>query len=138
MSTPNFANRRFRDLANEMLDDSDDVFAHEGPGFFEAAGNWCKQPDATLVTSLISIGDPHPMSLHMPVIDIDLPCAWVPSTNEHHGHLYINQVVTFDGLVEILEVLEKHGIVQSGYRAAAEARGYSAVRVPGLKKPAKA
>lgn len=82
-------------------------------------------------------GDLSAQSIHWPVIDIDHECAWVPSTAEGHGHLYINYPVSFDGLIEILSVLSKYGIVQDGYLHAAKVRGYSAVRLPGVKKPEK-
>lgn len=143
-----FGPRRFRNNPNETLGaDSDQQFAVE-------TGDFCQDDDpaATLVTSLTDIpdwmnmafgyddseggaGEPANQWLHWPVIDIDRECAWVPSTNPGHGHLYINYGVSFDGLIEILTVLTKHGVVQPGFLDAAKERGYSAVRVPGVKKP---
>lgn len=128
--------RLFRNNANESLGQNSDLeFAAE-------SGDWCEQddPSATLVTSKTTLVDPWavpgdaPVD-HWPVIDIDHECAWVPSTQTGHGHLYINKAVSFEGLIEILAVLTKHGIVQPGFLDAAFTRGYSAVRVPGLKKP---
>lgn len=87
---------------------------------------------ANLVTS--TIGTDPKTSLHYPVIDIDVPINIVPASRIGHSHLYINHPVTQEGLMEILHVLAKHGIVEEGYAGACEARGYSAVRLPWIKK----
>lgn len=140
-----FGPRRFRALPTELMEESDSIFGIDLDEFaagyvsYEPDGHWCEgdDPQATLVTSkLVPMTPPAwDLSMHWPVIDIDLPCAWVPSTNDGHGHLYINHPVTFEGLIEILTVLNKHGIVQDGYLHAAKIRGYSAVRLPGVRKP---
>lgn len=139
--------RLFRALPTELMEESDAIFSIDLAEFnlglvtYEPDGNWCEgdDPKATLVTSLTterSIWDNNEIQ-HWPVIDIDHECAWVPSTQTGHGHLYINKAVSFEGLIEILEVLNKHGIVQDGYLHAAKIRGYTAVRLPGIKKPEK-
>ncbi len=71
---------------------------------------------------------------HYPVIDLDIPCNLVPASKLGHSHLYINHPVSQAGLFEILEVLQKHGIVEEGYVGASKKRGYSAVRLPWVKK----
>lgn len=134
----NFGPRMFRSLNNDLMDgDSagsflDDEELDEGQTLPDP-GDWCNEAEATLVTSRIA--DPWGGDWHMPVIDIDLPCAWVPSTDPDHGHLFINKSMTREALMKLLTVMEEVGIVQAGYVRAARARGYSAVRMPGLKKP---
>lgn len=88
--------------------------------------------DATLVVSATSkdIKD----CTHYPVIDIDVPINIVPASRIGHTHLYINHPVSQEGLFEILHVLAKHGIVEEGYLLASKSRGYSAVRLPWIKK----
>lgn len=71
---------------------------------------------------------------HRLVIDLDSPHQYYPSTTEGHGHLYFDTELEWDAALEILEVLAKHGIVQEGYVKASRARGYSAVRLPWIKK----
>lgn len=71
---------------------------------------------------------------HYPLIDLDIPVNIVPSSRVGQTHLYINHPVTQEGLFEILDVLAKHGIVEPGYARAAKSRGYSAVRLPWVKK----
>lgn len=71
---------------------------------------------------------------HRLVIDLDSPHQYYPSTTEGHGHLYFDTELEWDACIEILEVLAKHGIVQEGYAKASRARGYSAVRLPWIKK----
>lgn len=135
-----FGPRRFRNNPNDTLGLCSDEFAPE-------TGDWCQDddPSATLVTSLTDIVDwinfdfdllmeNQKQRMHWPVIDIDHECAWVESS-PGKGHLYINYAVPFDGLIEILTVLAKHGLVEGGFLDAAKERGYSAVRVPGLGKP---
>jgi hypothetical protein len=95
--------------------------------------NWLEVCDdeCTLVASATGTEDTDP---HYPVIDLDVHCNLVPASRLGHSHLYINHPVPQEGLFEILDVLAKWGIVESGYAAATKARGYSAVRLPWVKK----
>lgn len=88
--------------------------------------------DANLVTSATS--KEVKTCTHYPVIDIDVPINIVPASRIGHTHLYINHPVSQEGLLEILQVLAKHGIVEEGYLQASKSRGYSAVRLPWIKK----
>lgn len=88
--------------------------------------------DATLVVSATSKDTTN--CTHYPVIDIDVPINIVPASRIGHTHLYINHPVSQQGLFEILQVLAKHGIVEEGYLQASSTRGYSAVRLPWIKK----
>jgi hypothetical protein len=85
-------------------------------------------------TLVVSATDLTLQGSHFPVIDLDVPVNLVPATTLGHTHLYINHPVSPEGLMEILEVLSKHGIVEEGYYQASKKRGFSAVRLPWVKK----
>ena len=72
--------------------------------------------------------------LHYPVLDLDIPAYLVPSSTPGHSHLYLNIEIDADTYFELLDVLSGAGILESGYVAASEARGYSSVRLPWVKK----
>jgi hypothetical protein len=84
-----------------------------------------------VVTSLTKSG------WHAPVLDIDIPCTYVPSTTEGHGHLYIDKELTLPQYIELMEVLVRLGIVERGFLISLEQRGFTAVRLPWIKKPSK-
>lgn len=74
---------------------------------------------------------------HKPVLDIDLPCKLIASTHAGHYHLYIDKAMTWEQYKKLLDVLNDCGIIQPGYRNASHARGFSAVRLPWIKKELK-
>lgn len=126
MSPLDFFGRRFRNATNEKLNDS------SSENFATEIGEWCEEgPAATLVTS--ATGDSG--DIHAPVLDIDLPCHWEPSTRPGHGHLYINRLMPWSNVVKLLDVLVEVGIVEPGFRDASVKRGYTSVRTPWTKKP---
>jgi hypothetical protein len=84
---------------------------------------------ATMVTSRLDWS-----GRHKPVIDIDLPCMLVPSTQPGHFHLYIDKEMTWDNFVAILEALERAGVVGKGFVTHTKRRGYATVRYPGVTK----
>ena len=71
---------------------------------------------------------------HKIVIDLDLHAQLIPSTTPDHFHLLIDKPLARDDYFEILDVLAKHGILETGYVNAAKQRGYTAVRLPWIKK----
>ncbi len=71
---------------------------------------------------------------HMPVIDVDVPMRIVPSTQEGHGHLYIDKVLSFTEYLHLLEAMVDVGLVEYGYLQGVRARGASYVRLPWVKK----
>jgi hypothetical protein len=73
-------------------------------------------------------------NMHLPVLDLDFSCVLVDSSTEGHYHLYINKEVEWDKYQKLLLCLAECGIIEEGYANASIARGYSAVRKPGLKK----
>lgn len=128
---PDFFGRLFRNNANDQLASSDMEFATE-------FGDWCSEgPSATLVTSVLAEPDDITNDApHAPVIDIDLPCHWEPSTAPGHGHLYINKAMPWSDVVKLLDVMVEIGVVQAGFRDASIRRRYTACRTPWTKKPA--
>lgn len=73
-------------------------------------------------------------STHKPVLDVDLPCALVPSTTPGHFHLYIDKEMPWNDYIQLLDILAWLGIVEPGYVNAAKSRGATFVRAPGVKK----
>lgn len=85
--------------------------------------------EAEIVSSEIENG------LHAPVLDIDFGAALIPSSTFGHYHLYLDQPMTWRTYKRLLKALAKAGVIEKGYARASIARGYSALRVPGLMKP---
>lgn len=86
--------------------------------------------DATAITSEVVGSD-----LHAPVFDFDYPCELVESTTPGHYHLYLNgPPITKEAYMEVLSVMAKHGLVQTGYANAAKDRGFATLRLPWVKK----
>lgn len=71
---------------------------------------------------------------HKPVIDIDVPISVIPSSTPGHSHLYINHFVSWDEYCNLLDALVECGIVEEGYARSSKARGYTAVRLPWVRK----
>lgn len=73
---------------------------------------------------------------HMVVLDIDHPTYLVRSSTPGHYHLYIDVPGGIDGPTyeDLLRVLERAGVVEPGYVSSAIERGWSAVRLPWIKK----
>lgn len=71
---------------------------------------------------------------HKVIIDLDLPAQLIPSTTPGHFHLYVDHIIPRDKYLNLLDALAEAGLVEPGYAAASRARGYSAVRLPWIKK----
>jgi hypothetical protein len=98
-------------------------------------GFYTKIPDeaadietAELISSLNSTG------MHRPLLDIDFPAVVIPSTTPGHGHLYIDKEMSWKDYKKLLNLFADLGIIEHGYRGASLARGYSALRLPWIKK----
>lgn len=100
--------------------------------------------NAAVVTSIVQDDDAavvglaahltHGRVTHRPVIDVDLPIKVIPSSTEGHFHLYVDKPMTWEHYRHLLEALVTVGLVDEGYVAAAERRGYTAVRLPWISK----
>jgi hypothetical protein len=98
--------------------------------------------DYNLITSMMYV-DGIPVNsdpkgdkiLHAPVIDLDVPCELVASTQPGHWHLYINKPMLWDDYCALLKSLVEAGIVEDGYYKASLKRGFSAIRPVSRLKP---
>lgn len=73
-------------------------------------------------------------SEHKPVLDIDVPMTLIPSSTKGHFHLYIDHPVSWDAYCKLLDALVECRIVEEDYAYASKNRGYTAVRLPWVKK----
>lgn len=110
-------------LRHAVLDDYDNL--HGGEPVSDLAA-------ANVFTSEMTDGS----GMHKLVLDIDFPVKVIPSSTEGHFHLVIDKPVTKEGLFRILWALADEGIVEEGYASSSEARGYTALRVPWVRKGA--
>lgn len=92
--------------------------------------------DAVLISSLLTDVDDCEEDLHAPVLDLDAVGArFVQSSTEGNGHLYLDGIkLTVGQYRSLLAVLVECGIIQPGFAKQLDARGFTAVRRPGLKK----
>jgi hypothetical protein len=75
-------------------------------------------------------------NLHRPVLDIDFPATLLPSSTPGHHHLYLDVPMHWERYRKLLEALAEAGVVETGYVAASISRGYTAVRLPWVRKVA--
>jgi hypothetical protein len=94
------------------------------------AGVIVPEQDANIVTSELTA----PGNWHAPVLDLDIPHRYVPSSTEGHGHLYLDIAVPFDQMMEWLDKGVELGIFETGWYNAALTRGFTAVRKEGIVK----
>lgn len=73
-------------------------------------------------------------NIHRPVLDIDLPVTVLPSSTPGHCHLLIDTFMTWDAYAAILQALAKAGVIEVGYRRESMLRGFTAIRLPWIKK----
>lgn len=74
---------------------------------------------------------------HRPILDIDFPVHVVPSSTEGHFHLFLDKQMNFDTYMRLLAALANAGIIESKYASVSEARGYTSVRLPWIRKAKK-
>lgn len=88
---------------------------------------------ADIVTSAVKSGCAG-APRHRPVLDIDIPAALVPSTTPGHSHLYLDVELSEGDYFLLLRQLQRAGIIQPGFANLSQDKGYSAVRLPWIKK----
>ncbi|GEM_PF-3020897 len=71
---------------------------------------------------------------HMPVLDIDRPARYVPSSTPGHGHLYIDVPMSWWRYRMLLRQLYKAGIIEKGFYDLALRRKQTFLRRPGVTK----
>lgn len=86
--------------------------------------------EANLITSRVE-GDP---DTHKLILDIDFPVKVIPSSTPGHFHLYLDKEIDTFALENILYVLASARIIEPGYAQSSMQRGYTAVRLPWIKK----
>lgn len=87
--------------------------------------------DDLLKKGYVSVSD---QPMHMPVLDIDIPAALVDSTTPGRHHLYIDAQMSWETYVRLLDVMAEAGILEIGYVKASIERGFTAVRLPWVRK----
>jgi hypothetical protein len=87
---------------------------------------------ATIVTSEAVAWDDE--NMHRPVLDIDFPAKLISSTTPGHFHLYLDKPIPWHRYVVLLRALAAAGIIEPGYADASINRGYSAVRLPWIRR----
>lgn len=76
---------------------------------------------------------------HHILIDIDRPCALIPSTSNGHFHLYVQMGTMGDGMdfddyAEWLRASAKLGLIEDGYAQASIRRRATFIRLPWIRK----
>lgn len=93
---------------------------------------------ANLITSALDVPTPggkKSAALHSPALDLDIEHVYVPSSTPGHAHLYIDGVIlSWKDYLKWLRHTAKVGIIETGFVDAAEARGFTGLRVPWVKK----
>ena len=84
--------------------------------------------DANLIGSMVSD------NVHFPVIDIDVPVRFEPSSTKGHGHLYLDIPMSWDKYCALMSALVAAGVVEQGYLFFMKKNGQSTVRPPWIKK----
>ncbi len=72
--------------------------------------------------------------LHAPIIDLDFPHRYIPSSTEGHGHLYIDVPMTRWRMFWLLRALYKAGVIEKGHYLWSLRRGGTFVRLPEVSK----
>lgn len=103
----------------------------DGCGEFEAAGiQW-----ADIISSQIRSDDlNNPGHHHTIMLDLDVPAQMIPSSTPGHSHLYIDVVNDWDTYCKLLDALVAANVLEAGYVRASKARGFTALRLPWIKK----
>jgi hypothetical protein len=89
---------------------------------------------ANAITSRTKASLMAPAGVHKAVLDIDFPATLIPSSTPGHYHLYIDKEMSWEAYTGLLRAMFFAGLLQEGYVTTSIERGYSAVRLPWIKK----
>jgi hypothetical protein len=90
--------------------------------------------EAQVITSRVaSVGE----TTHKLILDLDIPAQLIPSSTPGHSHLYIDKGMSDAAWQTLLFALASAGIIEPGYMRASITRGFTAVRLPWVKKETK-
>ncbi len=88
--------------------------------------------EAQVITSRVDVvGE----ATHKLIIDLDLPAQLIPSSTPGHFHLYVDKEIPDAAWQTLMYALAAAGLIEPGYMRASIARGFTAVRLPWVKKP---
>lgn len=104
----------------------DDWFDYDALASLEETGD---VDEANIITSQIK-----GQRRHTIMLDLDVPAKLVPSTTEGHSHLYIDVTVNWPTYRALLDALQDAGVIQPGYNSVSQRRGFTALRLPWVKK----
>lgn len=91
--------------------------------------------DANVITSKCDSPWGGSDGIHKVVIDVDgMDVIVLDSSTPGNKHLYIDKSMSWPVYANLLNALEMAGIIQTGYRDASLARGFTALRLPWIKK----
>lgn len=93
-----------------------------------------EQVDSLDTADIVASVDRYCGLYHNLMLDIDGPAALVPSSTAGHSHLYIEAAMTWENYAKLLDVLADCGIIERGYADASKARGFTALRLPWVRK----
>lgn len=95
-------------------------------------------PATALQSNIVSsrVGGTFPVGdrRHRLLIDIDMPARLIPSSKPEHWHLYVDKEIPEPAYFRLLDVLAECGLIEEGYAQVSKRRGYTALRVPWVKK----
>jgi len=95
--------------------------------------------EANLLTSRVALKptdtyDIFAEDTHKVVIDLDHSAQLIASSTPGHHHLIIDHEMPWSLYQKLLDVLAECGLVEPGYVSASRERGYTAVRLPWVRK----
>lgn len=73
-------------------------------------------------------------SLHRPILDIDFPVHIEESSTPGHFHLYLDKPMPWPRYRRLLLALASAGVIEENYANVSDARGYTSVRLPWIRK----
>lgn len=85
---------------------------------------------ANVITSLVA----DKVTTQKVLLDIDMPAKLIPSSTPGHWHLYIDHTMETAAYLKLLIALAEAGIIEDGFLKGAQARGYTDLRLPWVKK----
>jgi hypothetical protein len=106
-----------------------DFHAPEYGGNVETAKRF---DEAQVIISKIEL--PKETGKHKPVLDIDFPAELIASSTPGHFHLYLDKELDWPTYKALLRALADAGIIERGYYYASVERGYTAARLPWVRK----
>jgi hypothetical protein len=71
---------------------------------------------------------------HAVLLDLDVPALLLPSSTAGHSHLYVDIACSWEDYLFFLQAATKIGLIEPGYAAMAEMRGYTSLRLPWVRK----